>query len=91
VLARPRLRRWLDAYAATRFVATIRLNVMPDPPEQTATTRDPDDDYLMSLGRAHDTDYIVTGDKDLLDWPGQRPPAITPAACERLMDLTAEP
>jgi putative PIN family toxin of toxin-antitoxin system len=93
VLARPRLRRWLDADAATRFVATIRLtaDVMLDPPEQTATTRDPDDDYLISLGRAHDADYIVTGDKDLLDWPGQRPPAITPAAFERLMDLTGEP
>jgi putative PIN family toxin of toxin-antitoxin system len=93
VLARPRLRRWLDADAATRFVATIRLkaDVMPDPSEQTATTRDPDDDYLISLGRGHDADYIVTGDKDLLDWPGQRPPATTSAAFERLMDLTGEP
>jgi hypothetical protein len=22
----------------------------------------------------------VTGDKDLLEWPGQRPPVLTPAA-----------
>lgn len=93
VLARSRLRRWLDADTATRFVSTIRLtaDVKPDPPEHAATTRDPDDDYLISLGRAHGVDYIVTGDKDLLDWPGQRPPTITPAAFERLLDPTHEP
>ncbi len=27
-------------------------------------------------------DFIVTGDKDLLEWEAQTPPAITPAAFE---------
>ncbi len=32
-----------------------------------------------------DADYLVTGDKDLLEWDDQVPPAITPAAFEDLI------
>ena len=46
---------------------------------------DADDDYLVALARQHDADYIVTGDKDLLEWDDQVPPAITPAAFEDLL------
>lgn len=48
-----------------------------DPIDIAAHTRDPDDDYLVALAREHNADYIVTGDKDLLEWPEQRPPVVT--------------
>jgi predicted nucleic acid-binding protein len=38
-----------------------------------ALTRDPDDDYVIHLARAHDADYIVSGDADLLEWTEQDP------------------
>jgi predicted nucleic acid-binding protein len=59
--------------------------VVDDPTSISAATRDPDDDYLVALARQHTVDYIVTGDKDLLEWDDQAPPAITPAAFEDLL------
>ena len=50
-----------------------------------AATRDVDDDYLVALAREHSADFIVTGDKDLLEWEDQTPPAITPAAFEQAL------
>ncbi len=43
------------------------------------------DDYLIALAREHGVDYIVTGDKDLLEWSEQQPPVIAPAAVEDLL------
>jgi predicted nucleic acid-binding protein len=36
-------------------------------PEVRAVTRDPKDDYLISLAEATRADHVVTGDRDLLD------------------------
>jgi predicted nucleic acid-binding protein len=47
--------------------------------------RDPTDDYLVELAQAGKAEAIVTGDRDLLDHDGLRPPAIDArAACELL-------
>lgn len=88
VLGRPRLRKRVDPGVADLFLATVRriANVVADPASVVAETRDPDDDYLVALAREHGVDWIVTGDKDLLEWEGQKPPAITPAAFEELLD-----
>ena len=85
---RPRLRRWIDLEAAEQFVRTVRTvaDLVPDPEQTEVMTRDRDDDYLVALARDHDADFIVTGDRDLLDWHEQRPPVITPAAFEALLD-----
>ena len=66
---------------------TVRriANLVDDPVSIAAATRDPDDDYLVALAQQHQADYIVTGDKDLLEWDDQVPPAITPAAFEDLL------
>lgn len=40
---------------------------------------------LVALARAHDANFIVTGDKDLLEWEVQQPPVITPAAFETML------
>ncbi len=87
VLNRPRLRKWVAPGLADLFMTTIRRtsDVVSDPVEIEAETRDPDDDYLIALAREHDVDYIVTGDKDLLEWVAQRPPVLSPAAFEQIM------
>lgn len=72
---RPPLRRHLTALA----------NLVPDPSLVERLTRDVGDDYLVALAREQDVDFIVTGDKDLLEWQEQVPPVITPAAFEQLL------
>ncbi len=88
VLGRPRIRKRVDSSVARLFMDTVRriADVVADPESIVAETRDPDDDYLVALAREHGADWIVTGDKDLLEWDDQTPPAITPAAFEALLD-----
>lgn len=88
VLDRPRLRKRVDPGLAQLYMDTIRriADVAADPAPIEAATRDADDDYLVALAREHGADWIVTGDKDLLEWDDQTPPAITPAAFEELLD-----
>jgi predicted nucleic acid-binding protein len=59
--------------------------VVTDPASIPPTTRDVDDDYLVALARQYDADYIVSGDKDMLAWPDQRPPVISPADFEQII------
>ncbi len=86
VLGRRRLRKFVPTGLADLYLATLRriVELVPDPVVVEAETRDPDDDYLVALAREHGADYIVTGDKDLLEWAAQRPPVITPAIFERM-------
>ena len=87
VLGRPRIQKRIDPELAGLYLATIQriAQLVADPMSVAAHTRDADDDYLIALAREHGVDYIVTGDKDLLEWPEQHPPAITPAAFEALL------
>jgi predicted nucleic acid-binding protein len=58
--------------------------MLPDPVAPPATVRDPRDDYLVALAIGARAEAIVTGDRDLLDHDGLKPPAISPrTACER--------
>jgi uncharacterized protein len=86
---RPRMRKWISLDVAERYVATIRAlaDLVPDPEVVESTTRDVDDDYLVALARQHAADYIVTGDKDLLEWPEQGASVITPAAFVQLVGV----
>ena len=43
-------------------------------------TRNPHDDYLITLARNHEVDFIVSGAKDLLNWEPQSPPVVSPGA-----------
>lgn len=83
--ARPRLRKWITLEDATQFVDTIAtlVDLVDDPVQVRAETRDQDDDYLVALARGHDVDVIVSGDNDLLEWEAQDPPVVTPAQFER--------
>lgn len=81
VLARPRLRKRISAEASEVFVddLVMLLDFVPDPSRVRAATRDPKDDYIVALAREQGADFIVTGDKGLLEWEEQRPPVVTPA------------
>lgn len=83
--ARPRLRKWITLEDATRFVDAIAtlVDLVDDPVQIRAETRDQDDDYLVALARGHNADVIVSGDNDLLEWEAQDPPVLTPAQFER--------
>jgi uncharacterized protein len=68
VLARPRLRKYLSADEALRFVTDLasQTTLLADPaPPHPAVCRDPDDDYLVALATASHADAIITGDDDL--------------------------
>lgn len=85
LIARPRLRKWITVEDATEFVDAIAtlVDLVDDPVQIRAETRDQDDDYLVALARGHNADVIVSGDNDLLEWEAQDPPVLTPAQFER--------
>lgn len=68
VMARPRLRRYLEHEQAEQFAAELEQDAVmgEDPPEPPAVCRDPDDDYLLALARISEAHLLVTGDADLL-------------------------
>ena len=83
----PRLRRWISLETATVFVDTIEtlvdlVDLVDDPAEISNETRDPNDDYLIALARTNDVEFIVSGDKDLLEWETRQPPVMTPTRFE---------
>ena len=88
VLIRPKFRPWITvadtvAFEALDGTAEVRPDPGSPPPQRV---RDPDDDYLATLGNEARA-AIVTGDADLLD-AGLDPPAITP---RQLLDTLALP
>ena len=87
VLARPRISRYLEPGEANEFLAAIRLQaeLVDDPPAQPGLTPDPGDDYLVSLARASDTDFLVSGDAHLTGLPDAEPPVLTPREFEELL------
>jgi putative PIN family toxin of toxin-antitoxin system len=86
-LAKPYFRDRVGSERATEILAALAsvALVLPDPEAPPRVLRDSSDDYLVALASASRADAIVTGDRDLLDHSGLRPPAVTPrGACELL-------
>lgn len=90
---RPRVSRRADHELADRFIAhlTAELGLVPNPSNVQRWTRDPEDDYLVALAREHGAEFIVSGDKDLLEWEEQAPPVISPFDFETVLESTAYP
>jgi putative PIN family toxin of toxin-antitoxin system len=82
VLARPKLRRYVDADSAGELVAAIRVQALlaADPPSKPGLTPDPGHDYLVSLARAAGADYLVSGDAHLTGLIDPVPHVLTPRA-----------
>lgn len=86
-LTRPYFLARIDPADAARAVREIALASVQlrDPREPPSILRDPNDDYLVALAQTSGARAIVTGDRDLLDHAGLRPPALTVrAACDLL-------
>jgi putative PIN family toxin of toxin-antitoxin system len=80
VLARPKFRRWISSELADQFVDGLADDalVLDDPPERPGVSPDPDDDYLIALARAAGADYLVSGDRHLLDLSDPDPQVLAP-------------
>jgi predicted nucleic acid-binding protein len=80
-------RHRIEPASSRAYLATLRriAEIVPDPADIGLITRDVDDAYLVALAREHGADYIVTGDKDLLEWPEQRPPLLAPVVFAELV------
>jgi putative PIN family toxin of toxin-antitoxin system len=87
VLRRERLRRWLTQGEADVFVASLGSDatVIDDPPAQPGLTPDPDDDFVVALARAARADYLVSGDRHLIELVDPNPPVLTPRAFLELL------
>lgn len=87
VLGRERFRRWVTLDQADEFVASIRAdaNSVDDPPGEPGLTSDPDDDFLVALARWAEADYLVSGDRHLLELTDPRPRVLSPRAFLELL------
>jgi putative PIN family toxin of toxin-antitoxin system len=86
---RPRMRKWLSEGEAEEFLGVVErlIDVKDNPTEVACLLRDSADDYLIALAHKHAVQYIVSGDKDLLEWDLQEPPVTSPASFEVLQRL----
>lgn len=80
VLARPKLQRFVTTALASAFIDGLATDavIVQDPPEPPDLSPDPDDDYLIALARTASADYLVSGDRHLLDLTDPDPPVLTP-------------
>jgi putative PIN family toxin of toxin-antitoxin system len=86
-LAKPYFRARVSAEEADSLLVALELiaTVFPNPESPKTVLRDPNDDFLVALAVVASAHAIVTGDRDLLDHPELRPPAIDArAGCELL-------
>ena len=86
-LAKPYFRDRVTIGEAEELLDAFELLavVLADPVRPSRVVRDATDDFLIALAAAGDAEAIVTGDRDLLDHPNLRPPAIAArAACDLL-------
>ena len=69
VLQYAKFQRYFDAETRLRFVALIAaLGELVDVPDELPRiVRDPDDGYLIACALAGEADFILSGDKDVLD------------------------
>lgn len=90
-LSKPYFRERVTAAEADELLDAFELLaiVLPDPVTPPSVVRDPNDDFLVALAATGSANAIVTGDRDLLDHLGLRPPAIDARAACRLLGLPA--
>lgn len=68
-VARPKFRRYFSLVEGwtLRGLLEVRGQWHSDPPVGASLTRDVTDDYLVRLYRSSGADWLVSGDKDLLE------------------------
>ncbi len=80
VLGRPKFNRYVDDVTRREFVERVERHaeILDDPSDRPAVTRDRDDDYLVALAVHAGVDALVSGDRDLLEAGLALPPVWTP-------------
>ena len=80
LLQREKIRKWLTIDEAQNFVDAIGslVDFASNPLVEDVGLRDSTDSYIVAVARQSGCEFIGTGDKDLLEWPEQRPPCLTP-------------
>ena len=73
--------------AVPAMLRTLAVMV-PNPVSPPSVLRDPSDDYLVALATATAAVAIVTGDRDLLEHEGLKPPALSAREACRQLGLT---
>ena len=88
VLSRPKFRRFITTAIAVAFIDGLAADatIITDPPDPPNISPDPDDDYLIALARTAEADYLVSGDRHLLDLTDPAPPVLTPRQFLDLLD-----
>jgi uncharacterized protein len=88
VLDRGKFRRWLTREEAREYIKFLRTHARleADPPPTIGHTRDPGDDYLVTLARAVRARVLVSGDSDLTEIVDPRPPVLTPREVVDMLD-----
>ena len=88
VLARPKLERFITTAIAVAFIDGLATDaiIVADPPDPPSVSPDPDDDYLIALALAAGADYLVSGDRHLLELTEPDPPILTPRQFLDLFD-----
>jgi putative PIN family toxin of toxin-antitoxin system len=82
VLPRPKFRKYFSEEEAREYVGLFRrlATLLLDPPEERSLTPDPGDDYLVSLARAAQVHFLVSGDPHLTELSDPQPTVLTPRA-----------
>lgn len=89
VLSRPKFDRHVTPSEIGGYIDELErmCRLVPDPPNQISYTRDPADDYLIALALAVGADFVVSGDKDLLESGLSEPLVLDPRrALERVSE-----
>lgn len=88
---KPYLAEAISADEMDRFISSLRLiaDILPRQTDEIpAVLRDPKDDFLLIAAAMGDADFLVTGDRDLLDIRDHltRPRIVTIAEFLQLLD-----
>jgi len=68
VTLREKLRKYFDQVKVVEFIAFLEIiAVKVELKKIELVCRDPKDDFLLALCKAGEVDFLVTGDKDLLE------------------------
>lgn len=87
VLGRPHITHLVGEERITRFLTAVaEVATVVEPTDRIDISSDPDDNRVLEAAVAGNADYIVTGDRDLLELGSHaRIQIVTPAAFVKLL------
>lgn len=87
VLRRSKFRPYISIREVELYLALLGrwAERAADGPTELSYTADPNDDYLVALAVTAEADFLVSGDKHLLEVENSAVPALTPRQALRLL------